>query len=79
MFAGGVGFMTRLSRLVLAVAFLTLAPGCIATTHMSPDAGPRRFNEVQWRSSFEEAQKDAVTEKKPLLTIVAAGARNGFC
>ena len=71
--------MGRLTRLAAAFVFLTLAPGCIATTHMSPDEGPRRFNEIQWRPSFDEAKKDSVSEKKPILLIIAAGARNGFC
>ena len=36
--------MTRLARLAAALALLALAPGCIATTHMYPDPGPRRWN-----------------------------------
>lgn len=71
--------MSRFARLTVALALLAFAPGCIATTHMAPDAGPRRFNEIAWRASFEEATKEAKASNKPLLTIVAAGARNGFC
>lgn len=71
--------MTRLARLAAALVLVALAPGCIATTHMSPDAGPRRWNSIEWRRSFEDAQKDAVAANKPILTIVAAGAKNGFC
>jgi hypothetical protein len=71
--------MTRLARLAATFALLALAPGCIATTHMSPDPGPRRWNGIAWRSDFAAAKKDAVATNRPLLTIVAAGARNGFC
>jgi hypothetical protein len=58
---------------------LALAPGCIATTHMSPDAGPRRWNSIEWRKDFETAHADAVASGKPILTVIAAGAKNGFC
>ncbi len=71
--------MARLARLAAALAFLAVAPGCIATTHMSPDAGPRRFNEIKWAASYDEAKTSAVATGKPILLVVAAGARNGFC
>jgi hypothetical protein len=71
--------MNRLARLAGLLALLALAPGCIATTHMSPDAGPRRWNQIEWRKDFETAKKDAAATDRPLLTIVAAGAKNGFC
>ena len=71
--------MTRLARLAAALALLAFAPGCIATTHMSPDAGPRRWNQIEWRKDFETARRGAAASHKPLLTVVAAGAKNGFC
>jgi len=71
--------MTRLARLAAALALLALAPGCIATTHMAPDAGPRRWNAIEWRKDFESARKEAVAADKPVLTVIAAGARNGYC
>ena len=46
---------------------------------MSPDAGPRRWNQIEWRKDFETARRDAAASHKPLLTVVAAGAKNGFC
>ena len=71
--------MTRLARLAAALALLALVPGCIATTHMSPDPGPRRWNDIRWRKDFDEARRDAVATNKPILTIVAAGDKNSFC
>jgi hypothetical protein len=71
--------MTRVARLAAALALLALAPGCIATTHMFPDPGPRRWNQIEWRKDFETARKESVATDKPLLTVVAAGARNGYC
>jgi hypothetical protein len=70
-----------MKRFVLAagLAVLALFPGCIATTHMYPDPGPRAYNQINWSPSFEAAQKESRASKKPLLTIVAAGARNGYC
>ncbi len=71
--------MNRLARLAGVLALVALAPGCIATTHMAPDPGPRRWNQIEWRKDFEVAKADAVANNKPLLTVVAAGAKNGFC
>jgi hypothetical protein len=71
--------MNRLARLAATLALLALAPGCIATTHMSPDPGPRHFNEIKWAASYDAAKQEATTSGKPILLIVAAGARNGFC
>ena len=71
--------MSRLARLAAALALVTLAPGCIATTHMYPDQGPRLWNQISWRKNFEEATKDALASKKPILLVVAAGDINSYC
>lgn len=66
-------------RAVLFLALLALTPGCIATTHMSPNPTNKKYLEVQWRPDYETAEADAVRENKPILAIVAAGAMKGFC
>jgi len=71
--------MARLARIAVALAVLAFAPGCVATTHMYPDAGPRHWNDVQWNASFDKAHEESVQSKKPILLIIAAGAKDGYC
>ncbi len=70
---------TKLASRLLLLAALAMSSGCIATTHMSPEPGPRLWDQIHWAKSFEDACKEARAEKKPILTIVSAGARDGFC
>ncbi len=66
-------------RAALLVLALALLPGCIATTHVSPTVGAQRYKSIAWQPDFETAHKQSLATGKPLLTIVAAGAKNGFC
>lgn len=71
-----------MKRFVGLLALVALLPGCIATTHQwptEPCTAKRKWNEIPWRPSFAVAHAEALATKKPLLTVIAAGERNGYC
>ncbi len=60
---------------ILALALAT-SSGCLAA--MPPDENPVHM-QIKWRSSFPEAQKEALAVQKPILLVTAAGDITGFC
>jgi hypothetical protein len=62
-------------RRALALGLL-FATGCI--THLPPPMHHKQMS-IDWARDFDEAQRRAASEGKPVLAVLAAGELDGLC
>lgn len=64
--------------LFLTLSLFLALPGC--ATHVPPNGlSAHHYERLPWAADLDEAMARGQAEDKPVMLILVAGARSGFC